>query len=213
MFKEEHDVVLRFGDVLDSYTLVYSNLKSLSTSKNKYSIDIEIPKNCVLLTPCCSIGEHDSFLLTPLIRLNDSFVMNPYFTEDFTRINREMKKEYAIPPKIWNKMDEEEKVHVKSVKSFAFFDNFCYGPLPENLFNPYTLGNDHLGIVENVKFLMIDFRNVFKVKCLNLKKPNKDILDTKILQLTEEVRKELRLKMSHFYYRPTEEDSKILATR
>ena len=78
------DDMLRFGDVLKGYTLAASNIEEPNLNVN-FTVDINLPPYCVVLSPCCSIGER-TISLSPLIELRGSFFDNPYLNEDVTRI-------------------------------------------------------------------------------------------------------------------------------
>ena len=101
-YKQIMDGMLRFGDVLKGYTLAASNIEEPNLSKN-YIVDINLPSYCVVLSPCCSIGEK-TISLSPLIELRGSFFDNPYLYEDITMINLKMQSEQSVSPKIWNNL-------------------------------------------------------------------------------------------------------------
>ena len=110
--KDIDNNALRFGDVLRGYIAVTPNIKSpilMKSDLNKgYNIDINLPMFSVIISPCCSIGD-DIISLTPLIKMKNTFFKNPHFTDDLTRINREMKPQQAVSPYVWNRLPLEEQ--------------------------------------------------------------------------------------------------------
>jgi hypothetical protein len=134
MFYEKNiDNVLRFGDVLRGYIAITPNIKSpilaLSTLNEGYNIDINLPMFSVIISPSCSIGDN-IISLTPLIKVRNAFFNNPHFTEDLTRINREMKLQLAVPPNVWDSLSLEERQRrlqeEKEGKGYAFLEVFIY---------------------------------------------------------------------------------------
>lgn len=102
-YTKDMDSAFRFGDVLKGYFCVDHSVKTpvLLSSDPKgldlsvVDIKVYLPSFCVVLTPCCSIGEQ-KICLTPLIQLRSTFFKNPYFKEDPLRINRKMKPLQSI---------------------------------------------------------------------------------------------------------------------
>ena len=91
---------------------------------------------------------------------------------------------------------------MKDGKAYAFLDLFVYEK--DNLFTPYYLNKQ-----ENIETncYMIDFKNIYKVKCEKINSRNNAPIDSKCLQLSIQARKELRNKISYYYGRPPEEDN------
>lgn len=209
MFYQTHlDTVLRFGDVLKGFitTTPFIDDPMLKSIGNGYKIEVSFPNFSVIISPCCSIGPK-LISLTPLIEIRRSFFDNPYFAEDFTRINRKMKPEFTVPPIIWDSFQIEEKSKRLAVGlDYAFLYLFLYEK--SDSLPPYKIHRRE----ENIKttHYMIDFRNTYCINCDKIGNPGEeiknDVLNSKILQLTIETRKELRDKLSNYYGRTPKED-------
>lgn len=206
-YADNLDKMLRFGDVVKGYVCSSADLKYpvLSPEQNHdYKVNVEIPVYSVILTPCCSI-EEGKVSLTPLIKVSTTFFKNPYFAEDLTRINREMDPEQTVPQETWDSFAPQEKERrLNEGRSYALLPYFIYN---ENaIFEKYTVRGDNIG------YYMIDFRNIYTVKCQLIKKVDNgrsaedSLIQSKLLQLTNDVRSELRDKITKYYSRiPIEE--------
>lgn len=202
-YEKKMDNALRFGDVLHGYILASPNIKAPNKIDN-YNIDINLPSFCVVLSPCCSIGNR-MISLSPLIKLEKNFFNNPYLAEDMTRINREMNPEQTLPPLVWEKLlPEEKQKRLARGTGYAFVELFIYDR--NEYFTSYNLGKEG-GIETN--YHMIDFRNIHKICCEKIINPQNAPLETKVLQLSIQARAELRDKISFYYGRVPDED-KIL---
>ena len=133
MFYERNpDNALRFGDVVKGFVLTCSDIESpLSSSvEHDYRVKVSCPAFSIVLSPCCSIG-HKTIALAPLQRIPASFLSNPYWVDDFARINRPMELEKAVPPDAWRQMPPEEKQRRRDswhVDSYALAEHFIYAP-------------------------------------------------------------------------------------
>lgn len=195
------DDMLRFGDVLKGYTLAASNIEEPNLSKN-YIVDINLPSYCVVLSPCCSIGEK-TISLSPLIELRGSFFDNPYLYEDITRINLKMQAEQSVSPKIWDNLPYEEKQKRLYVGyAYGFVDFFVYEK--NDLFSRYTVNRKDENVETN--YYMIDFRNIYKLSCEKIITPKDAPLESKCLQLSIQARSDLRAKIADYYARVPKED-------
>ncbi len=198
---------LRLGDVVRGYispstTIKQPFLSFENRTYHNYDIHIEMPSYSVVLMPCCSIGEQQMICLTPLIQLQADFFKNKFFTEDFTRINREIEPIKAIPPDELERLTETHKREIESMlKSYALLSFFIYEP---SQFFP-----DYEKRKMTTNYYMIDFKNVQTLKCELIRERNNSILESKCLQLSTNARDELRMKLSYYYGRVPEED-KIL---
>jgi len=204
-FQEEIQKELRFGDVLKGYILTSSNI----VEPNFYSdfkIDVKLPDFCVVLSPCCSIG-NKIISLSPLIQVYSGFFDNPYLKEDLTRINREMESEQSVPPHVWEGFPPEEKERrLKTGKTLASVELFIY---KENeLFPEYTVPRRDEEDFKT-RYYMIDFRNIYNLNCEKIVNTKDFPLESKCLQLTIDTRSELRYKIANYYSRVPKED-KIL---
>ena len=207
-YQEEIQNILRFGDVLKGYISTHPKIKQPFSIKEfegfNYNIDVDMPNYSVVLTPCCSIGEH-TLSLTPLIELRSSIMKNSNFVKDFTIINRPMESERRIPPDKWKKLSEDEKQRQREEKkSYVLLSLFIYEK--HDLFPKYTLKG------KEINYYMIDFRNTFKLNCEMIKAQDgkqqefNQITKSKFLQLSIEARSQLRDKLSYYYGREPEED-------
>lgn len=194
--------VLRFGDVISGFTLSFSNIDNPS-QYNHYKINVHLPDHCVVISPCCSIGDK-MISLTPLIPVKGGFFDNPYFNPDLSRINRVMDPEQSVAPRIWESLPNHEKVRrSQEEKTYALVEYFIYSP--HDLFPSYPVrSRDHGNFETNC--YMIDFRNTCKVECKGINNPNDSPTDTKILELTINTRNELRNKIGNFFTRVPIED-------
>lgn len=201
-YQKENSKDLRFGDVLKGYFLSHSNIKG-PNFENDFSINVEAPKYCIVLSPCCSIG-NKIISLSPLIKILKSFFNNPYFSEDLTRINRVMQPEQSVSPAQWEKFPQEVKQQrLAEGETYAHQELFIY---QENeIYFPYVLKKK--GEVDvTTKYYMIDFRNIQKINC-DLILNNRDFpYESKCLELDKVTRRELREKISYYFRRPPEED-------
>ena len=204
-YQDQPSATFRFGDVVQGFvsaTPILNN-PSQTSSTLPFSVEIQRPTFSVVLSPCCSISDK-VILLTPLIPIRPAFFDNPYLAEDMTRINRVMDPEQAVPPTIWQHLSEEEKIKRKAVgRAYAFVDIFVYKE--NDFFSKYVLHRKNGNIETNLQ--MIDFRNAYRLNCDKVVSPINSPVDTKRLELSIEVRGELRDKIADFYGRVPREDA------
>lgn len=205
-YKKEPDNVLRFGDVLKGFINATPNLrKPISnglTRDDRYNIEIDLPLFSVVISPCCSIGEN-ILSLSPLIELRPTFFSNSYFVEDLTRINYEIEPEFSIPGQAWENLSAEEREKRLAVgRAYAFVGLFIYEK--HDIFPAYSI-NRREGKIET-NYYMIDFRNIYKINCNEIKSPQKAPLYSKCLQLSIKTRMELRNKLAFYFARKPKED-------
>lgn len=201
-YQKRPDKAFRFGDVLRGFFLSSSfidePLIGYGIESADCKIDLSFPKFCVLLTPCCSIG-NNTIALTPLINVNKKYFTNPFFSEDLTRINRKMEPKQAVSPDVWKELDYNEQIKRLGVgENYALVEVFIYEQNP--VLPKYKLGNIDSG------YYMIDFRNNYKIKCKKIPNPIQVPLEAKCLQLSVAVREELRNKLASYYARVPAED-------
>lgn len=204
-YQDNMDLGLRFGDVLKGFIFTEPEINEpILTSDNvKYSIDIAIPYFSVVLTPCCSI-ENKTISLTPLIRLRKDIFNNPYFADEPTKINRMFLPKDAILPQIWEKLSEEEKLKaVEKGLDYAFYNLFVYKEHP--YFQKYSIRIKG-GREFETNYYMIDFSNIYTLKCDIIKRGMQTPTNVKYLQLSICTRGELRQKISYYYLRKPDED-------
>lgn len=208
-YKDPLDLQLRLGDVLVHQTIASISIDRIkSTSSNNDEINVQICKSnyAVILTPCCSI-EQDLIVLTPLIQIKAKFNENPYFKEDFARINRLMAPQQSVSPSVWGEFTQEEKARRQSQgNQYALIENFIYEPLPQ--LTTYTVNYNRNGqrVKENINCYMVDFRFVTQVKSKNIRTQEGIFLGNKIAQLSIDTRSDLRKKLADYYGRTPQED-------
>lgn len=199
---------LRFGDILQGYchTTAVIEKPALDGYFNKYNIAVDFPKFSVLMSPCCQI-ERVTIAVSPLLPIRASFLDNPYLADDLTRINRLMTPQQAVPPKVWEAMGVEERrrreaKHVEYAFPYLFvFEKDAKLPI-------YTLKRQKENIPTG--YYMVDFKNTTKISCNQIKSPEKAPLDSKILELSVETRKDLGDKLASYYGTLAQEDLALL---
>ena len=206
-YTNKPDDCLRLGDVVQGFVSSIASIKDpcFNRTHPEYKIEVAQPENCVVMSPCCSIGE-GVVSLASLQPLRKSFAANPYFVEDLTRLNRPGRPFDHIPPSKFSSFDsiKQQEILERGIE-FPFSDLFVF---PGNdFFKEYDLDPK-----QNIrsKAYMIDFRKIYSVKCDAVKNPEQSILGTKILQLSETGRKELREKIANYFARVPDEDKAIL---
>ena len=208
--QERIDRLLRLGDVVRGYISPVTKIKqpflSLENSVyHNYIVNFEVPLFSVVLTPCCSIGEQNMICLSPLVELKKDFFKNPYFIEDFTRLNREIEPDKVYAPDDWQKMSYEIKQE-KLARGKGYTEYYLFVYSENGIFLPYKRRE------QETRYYMVDFRNVQTIKCEviksreDTKEEHVSVLKSKCLQLTRQTREELRLKLSHYFGRRPSED-------
>jgi len=197
-YQETADPGFRFGDIIKGFV----SATPIDSNNTDYSIKISTVF-CVIISPCCSISD-EVLSLIPLLPIKNSFLNNPYFQEDLTRINRLVPPEKALPPKAFEHMPTDKKTEmINKGPSYTFVDLFIYKEhdvFPEYIVNHKTIRGF------KTKYYMIDFRNTFSVNCSKIKNPQTVPEGIKYLQLSIDARAELRDKITHYYGRPPIED-------
>jgi len=205
-YESESSRALRFGDILPGFVFVEADISDPSNQLS-YKINVENPSFCVVMSPCCSIGKK-VVSLTPLKKIRPSFFDNPYFEGDLTRINRRMKPEETVSPKIWDGFPPEEKAkRLKEGESYAFEDVFIYEK--HDLLPSYPLPSrgKHNTIITN--YYMIDFKDLCKINCDKINTAENSPYELKILELSAQTRNELRNKLGDFFRRIPLEDRNL----
>jgi hypothetical protein len=203
-YESEPQAVLRFGDVVRGYVLSAPQIDSPNTSPPvRYRVEVHNPKFAVIMSPCCSIGDH-TLAISPLIEVLPLFFRNPYFANDLTNINRHMSRENAVSPGKWAKLSMEEKQQrMAAGDAYALLDYFIYAP--HGFLPTYTVKDkDEEG--REVGHYMIDFRRICRIECNKIEKSEQAPLGTKVLQISIETRGELRDKLAYYFGRTPEED-------
>jgi hypothetical protein len=212
--------ILRLGDIVKGYistcpTIIIPD-PFTNITEQIGTIKIECPIYSVVLSPCCS-NDNGIISLTPLIKIDNRIMQIPYFKEDPTRINQKVSPELAIPPYLWDKPDFQVKKQEFLAKglSYFFFNNFVYEQ--NDIFNNYAINmirEDNI----TTNYYMIDFRNIYSLKCNMIKReikltPNDEpLIQSKKLELSVTTRAILREKLSYYFFRPAPEDDAILTS-
>ncbi len=194
---------LRLGDVVSGFYTAALHIDEPSRNlENNLSVAVKRPQFSVVMTPCCSI-EKKSIALAPLLPILPSFLTNPYFNEDLTRINRRVPPQKSVPPKKWEELPQERKDRLLNEgEAYTFLQVFVYAP--HNLLGQYTL--DRQGGNVSVAHYMIDFKWICRLECDLVDRNSDRLADLKVLQLTAHTRADLREKLSFFFGRVPDED-------
>jgi hypothetical protein len=202
------DQRFRFGDIIEGFATATPIINNPPIDASRLSFQIDIAKSgfYVVLSPCCSINER-IVVLCPLIELRAAFLNNPYLQEDLTRINKPMMPEQSVPPDCWQRLPDSEKQKRLSVGlQYAFVELFVYAEHP--ILPSYFLSLRD-GSREECKQHMIDFRQSFTVRCERITNNSTPFENVKCLQLSTDIRSELRAKMAAYYSRIPEEDKAL----
>lgn len=203
---------LRFGDIVRGFVSATPNMMRPNISgvpeKSAFSLDVSHSPFSVILSPCCSIG-NKVISLAPLIRIQPSFLSNPYFAEDLTRVNREMNPEQTLPQDTWDNLpDFERQKRLAAGRGYAVMDCFIFAA--HDLLPLYEL-KPKGGEVVSINDYMVDFRQIYQVKCDKVNTAIDAPIDAKYLELSVSTRKELREKIANYYIRTPQEDMEELA--
>lgn len=213
---------LRFGDVVRGFLSTYPILnRPLLDNIEPYTIEVNTELS-VVLDPCCSIG-NGTISLSPLIKTIAYLWDNPHLFADITEINRKGYSKDLMPPVRWNKCSDDEKTQfVNAEKDYGYKNLFIYKEHPifdeyevtrknrfEEGMDPNTIlpmYNEVEGVFKfKTRYYMIDFKNIRHINCKKVvesEKPiDEEILDSIVLQLSEETRDELRHKMGDYFNR------------
>jgi hypothetical protein len=208
-YTEKPSNALRFGDILKGYchTTAVIEKPILDGRFSKYDISVDFPSFSVLMSPCCQI-ERKTITISPLISIRAAFFENPYLAADLTRINRKMTSQQSVPPQAWESMGEEERQRRENKGlAYAFPYAFVFekhAQLPE-----YQLLNRQ-GDIITTRYYMVDFKDLTKVSCEEIK-TSKDVpVYSKMLELSVETRKELGDKLASYYGTLAPEDIALL---
>ena len=140
----------------------------------------------VVVTPCCDIQKRDYLAFCPLIPLQEKVRRNEFFNEDPTRLNAKVKPENMVPKAAWDGFSEREKAErMNNGKRYAFVNNFVF-----------ERDGDLLPID-----MVIDFNFIFNISRKTLGGKNELLSPNRVLQLSSESRRALRLKLSDYYFR------------
>ena len=203
---------LRFGDIVRGFVSATPNMMHPNISglpeKSAFSLDVSHSPFSVILSPCCSIG-NKVISLAPLIRIQPSFLSNPYFSEDMTHINRKMYPEKTLSNEIWSNLNDLERQKRLAIGSaYTLLNYFIFAA--HDLLPPYDLKRKG-GEIVSVSDYMVDFGQTYQVKCDKVNTPIDAPIDAKYLELSVSTRRELREKIANYYIRTPQEDTEVLA--
>lgn len=206
---------LRFGDVIKGYIeslpVIDKPFFDPTKKEYKYYIESSLSEYSVIMTPCCNI-ENKIISLTPLCQIPMELFKNPYFVENFTRLNREIEPEKSIPPNVWQYKFTEEMRQKKRSEGLGYAFNYYFFYKEHDSLPEYKIK-----ISTNIyptRSYLIDFRHIYPLRCekITREKIHEEILCSKLLELDIYIRKELRDKLAAYYGRPAPEDDAIISS-
>lgn len=199
-YEEKPDKAFRFGDIISGYIVASPKIKQpiLENQNHEYSLNIELSPFSAILSPSCSIGEK-KISLVPLMKIRKSFFENEYLKKDLTRLNRPMERKFAHNPGKHSKKGGETDGEGKNATDlvYSFVELFIYAQ--HEKLAPYSTRID--GSNQDIRYYMIDFRNIYKLDCDAIEKAECAPLESKILQLFNDTRAELIQKLNYYYLR------------
>jgi len=188
------------GDIfagLVSFGLIPSKFLTVSTLSREhnpcFSMDLGFGYSAIV-SPSCEIPKREYLAFCPLLPLHKRIRQVEFLNDDPTRLNNEVDPENSMPKPKWDIKSEEEKAALKRKgKTYAFLNNFVFEGI-DGFFSDY---------------LMIDFNFVFNINSKYLGKKNKLLLAPRVLQLSFESQRALRLKLANYYFREPEEACQV----
>ncbi len=205
-YERKIDKVFRFGDVVRGFASSTPILTEplLNGDTSPYKIEVCSSRLSAILSPCCSIDK-GILALAPLQSILPSFYQNPWWVEDFTRLNRKMPADKSVSPNTWATMPPyvKEKDFDLEEDGYAFDDFFVY---EENLSLPEYTVNIPNADNQQTRYYMIDFKTAYRINCDKIKRGKEHPIDAKLLQLSKESRADLRNKIVAYFARIPVED-------
>lgn len=201
---EDFDNNLRLGDIIDGFSYFMPEFEDFVNKKTDFKIEVKVIQYFAVLTPCCSI-EDKVIILVPLKKLDANLLKNPYYEEDFTRINRPFSPKFSIPPDIWKDRltDEKRNEILQQEPTYQFMEKFVFGE--HEKLDQYTLSFKNTKSI-STKYYWVDFKDAFTISCNKIQRGNSY---EKLLQLKINKRHELREKLAWFYSRIPIEDELV----
>lgn len=139
-----------------------------------------------VITPCCDIQKREYLAFCPLFPLTDKIKQNKFFAEMPTRLNAKLEPENAVPRDVWEAFSEGQKAErLKGGKRYHYKHNFVF----EKNGGTFT------------DYMLIDFNYIFNVSRKTLGGKNEMLVPNRVLQLSSESRRTLRLKLADYYFR------------
>ena len=202
-YSEKNEERLRFGDIVRGFACgkLLIDQPFVDGTPSTYRVEV-CHRLAVVLSPCCAIRDRH-IQLAPLQQIDPNWYRNPHWIPDLTVINKPMQAEETVPPYKWDKMDATEKARRVAMGSqYTLADFFVYAP--HLLLGEYEI-NGQSNPCKQAHYA-VDFRAAVCVKCPQIITPERFPLETKVLQLSKEVRGSLREKLAYYYGHPPEED-------
>ena len=108
---------------------------------------------------------------------------------------------------MWEAFPSEKKQErLEKGKAYVDYDKFIYEK--HSVFPKYQVHRKGKEVIET-RYYMVDFRCIYKVVCQEVKSPEISPLHSKVLQLSQETRKDFMDKLLFYYERIKEEDIDI----
>jgi hypothetical protein len=201
-YEDESDPAFRLGDIVQGFVAGTPCFEEPGTEMGPDGLSLQVfcPTHSAILTPCCSI-EKQYLTLCPLQQVRPGFFKNPFWEEDLTRLNYEMLPEHVLPPQKWEGLQKEEREkRIGGGRAYALLSVFIYAAHP--LLPEYTVGKAK----HATGHYMIDFKQMYTVRCRAVVNPKQSPLDAKVLQLSISSRQALRDKLAAYFGRRPDED-------
>lgn len=220
--------VIRFGDILTGFPLSSSKVDNpIRGLSDEYDISTVIPKYSIVIDPSCSIGER-KISLSPLKRIPKKLYDHPILRENIKILNEFMRPELGVHPQKWNDMSKEDKLFLLNgevgltnlnifiydnhdlLEEYDITSNIIYEEtVDKDGFLYYSIRKDEVNYTTSMYFL--DFKEIYHVKCdkiidQNNRKIERQILGSKILELSSDTRKILGEKYNSYISRTINED-------
>ncbi len=194
---------LRFGDILQGFVATSPTFKIPSVDDPPtWQLKVTQARYFAVLSPCCSI-DRGCLLLAPLQRIRPSFLVNPYLSDDLTRVNVRVPAEKSVPPTVWSKLPDEEKTkRLTEGEALIVLECFVFAPHPH--LGTYQLATK-AGNVEQNHYL-VDFGTTFRIECEAVSRDKPAPAGTKLLELSIATRTLLRNKIAAYFARVPAED-------
>jgi hypothetical protein len=211
--EEMNPNMLRQGDIISGYIRTSIYIKNPIMNENlqdyKYELKSEIPQYSGIVSQCCDI-ENETAQLAPLRKINKKMFQNPELIKNPIKLNEKIEKIDLLHPTTVKYLKENKKENYENIiqdgKKYQFNSFFFYQS--SETFPEYSIEFEQTEETINTRAYYIDFREIYQINCKQIQRKNfgKDILGSKVLELTIEGRNQLRQKLNNFFCRIPEED-------
>ena len=191
-YAEDNSGPVRQGDIFKGLVTIGtdpSNFLDPSTLNREHDPCFSVNLGfgyAAIITPCCDIEKRAYLVFSPLLPFPKSKRKNDFLNEEPTRYNIKVDPQNAVAAQQWeNFTDKEKQERLLGGKVYPDFGNFVY-ERHKDLFSDY---------------LMIDFNFVFNISRKRLGERNEKLIPSRVLRLSNESRKALRVKLGRYYYR------------